>query len=524
VLRRADHCRERFLVNTETDAGIAFEDIHMRTKEQLQHLLAVIKQGPGRPADLLDAVAHAEDNRLPLPQLTWALLALVVYVDRLRWAWETIHQRLPGLVRRALEAKGKFYDGTVPDLPDWRYEVGWFRADLSHKGTGERLALNLDKSHRFIMEEEFGTYLLENREPGPAQQRLGELFPRWDVFRILGALVQSGAVRKVPAGLVVPRTITRHAPAVADFLAGWSDPGKRVSLAVSAGDWLAAHDAALVLGDRELAAVLAPQVERCRRRWLNRLLGEVARRGINAVGIDTLAHAGVEDLPRYLHLALRDPGEAVSAVKLVEDDPSWCPTVYGLLLGGRENWKYGWDDVVRACANYLGRHQYQIDRVLALLLADPEPPLGLLIPLALEHRQDLLLALLRQGLCSDSNDHRRTSAAVLALFDVGWSRRELAARLEESDDWEKTLECRLALADSHDPGMRQLAEDWEAGRPYRSSSFASEGANGPDEEVDPTSRASRARVCNEFFRERMNELVDLVMRHRAFSPDADQTG
>ena len=60
---------------------------------------------------------------------------------------------------------------------------------------------------------------------------------------------------------------------------------------------------------------------------------------------------------------------------------------------------------------------------------------------------------------------RLTAAAALALVDRPWSRRELRAVLDESDDPDATLECRAALRESRDPEARRAADAWEARHP-----------------------------------------------------------
>jgi hypothetical protein len=128
----------------------------MSIRDQFQDLLGILEYRVEQPPDISAALPDAARKQLPIPQFTWMLLGLVSYQEQLRWAWEAVHQRLPEQVDWSLETRGELA-GTVPGLPDWRYEVGWVRLDLIHNVTGERLALNLDKTPRFMLEDELVT-------------------------------------------------------------------------------------------------------------------------------------------------------------------------------------------------------------------------------------------------------------------------------------------------------------------------------------------------------------------------------
>jgi hypothetical protein len=473
----------------------------MRIREQFQTLLSALQGGVERPADINPVLAGAATKPLPTPQFTWLLLGLVAYAERLRWAWEVVHRRLPDAVHWAMETQGEFH-GTVPGLPDWEYDCGGGCVTLTHKGTGEWLNLMVDRNHRLMSHDEFVGYYWEHREPGVAEQRLCEFFPRGNgLSATLNTLVRSGMVRDLPAEFELTSGVNRLVPDITNFLERWQDPAERFWLAVAVGDWPAAHETAVARGQTEVADKLAPLAEQCRQRWRNWLCRQVARQGIHRVGIQTLARAGVENLHRYIALALFHDWEAHSAIDVIAEDPSWCPTVFRLLMGERERGKRGWACRTRDHTTYLNRHHFRMARVMDLLLTDRESPLDLLIPLALEHRQDRLLPLLRRGLRSASNSDRKTAAAILALFDTDWARRELVAWLEEGDDWEATVECRLALRESSDAALWELADRWEAERPEAAAAY------NPLVQTRP-----------EHFRDRLIQLFELVHRHRFLMP------
>jgi hypothetical protein len=473
----------------------------MRIGDQFQALLSALRRGAERPADLNPVLARAAMKPLPIPQLTWLLLGLVAYAERLRWAWEVVHQRLPDAVHWAMETQGEFH-GTVPGLPDWRYDCSWGCVTLAHKGTDEWLYLMVDRNHRLMSHDEFVGCYWEQREPGVAEQRLREFFPRGNgLYPALDALVRSGMLRDHLAEFKLTSGVNRLVPDIVNFLEAWRDPNERFWLAVTVGDWPAAHETAVSRGQTELADRLAPLAKQCRQRWRKWLYRQVAREGIHGIGIQPLTRAGVENLRDYVTQALSHDWEVHSAIDVIAEDPSWCPTVFRLLMAERERKKSGWAYGVRHFTTYLNRHGFRMARVMDLLLAERESPLDLLIPLALEHRQDCLLPLLRRGLRSARNSDRETAAAVLALFDADWAWRELVAWLEETDDWEATVECRLALRESSDAALWELADRWEAERPEETAAY------------NPI-----VQTLPEYFRDRVSELFELVRQHRSFRP------
>jgi hypothetical protein len=117
----------------------------MRIGDQFQALLSALRCGVERPADINPVLAGAVMKLLPMPQLTWLLLGLVAYGERLRWAWQTVHQKLPDEVHWAMVTQGVLH-GTVPGLPDWQYDCGGVCITLTHKGVNGRFKTALPHS------------------------------------------------------------------------------------------------------------------------------------------------------------------------------------------------------------------------------------------------------------------------------------------------------------------------------------------------------------------------------------------
>jgi hypothetical protein len=107
------------------------------------------------------------------------------------------------------------------------------------------------------------------------------------------------------------------------------------------------------------------------------------------------------------------------------------------------------------------------------------------------------------------SQERLGAAAVLALVDRPWSRRELRSVLDEQADPDATIECRAALREGRDPAARQAADDWEARHPDRG-------------EAPWPSDRSVYRLgggCERALAARMGQLRDRVLRARDREPD-----
>jgi hypothetical protein len=432
-------------------------------------LLESLGDRPDRPADLgvfLAAAATAGDR--PLPQHAWTLIGLLHYQDRTWWAWKVYQAHVRPLFRDG-DAPGADAGpdwacagrGIVPGLPDWKYDLDGNCSFLIHRGSGEKVHIDILNGAGDMKDWAYRDYVETHREPGPAEQRLRALFPRGGGLGLaLRDLVRDHVVHPLDEpDFELCHAVTDHVDAAEEFLTRWEDPVERLPLAALIGDWAAAHETAQALGRTDLTAVTGPRAEQCRQRWLRRLRRRAARAGLDEDVLLALAHAG-EDLPHLLDGALASSETADAALDLVAEDPAWCARVFALLTEASEGTlDCGLD---REYARYLARHAYRVRDVIDLLAAQPDPPRELLITLALAAAPDRLDAFLRQGLRSRSPADRLTAAAALALRDNGRSRRLLLTRLREVPGGGPAAECLAALRESRDPEARRAADRWEA--------------------------------------------------------------
>jgi hypothetical protein len=94
--------------------------------------------------------------------------------------------------------------------------------------------------------------------------------------------------------------------------------------------------------------------------------------------------------------------------------------------------------------------------------------IGEAVLLSLEHAPELALPLIRKGLVADVPMNRTQVAAILALINAPWCKRELLRALEVSDDQEKTDDARAALLEFGDETAQRAVLAWEVRNPHKS--------------------------------------------------------
>ena len=163
---------------------------------------------------------------------------------------------------------------------------------------------------------------------------------------------------------------------------------------------------------------------------------------------------------------------------------------------------------------FLLRHEHRKEDLLAALPAAAGTEIGEACLLALEHAPELAIPLIRRALLADIPVNRSTVAAILALIDEPWSRRELLAALETSDDHEKTADARAALLESRAEDAHRAVAAWEQRNPHEpeAARYLDIGGRtvGPCYSMREISLKNRAQ----WIRYEMEKLHDRVMKIR----------
>jgi hypothetical protein len=164
------------------------------------------------------------------------------------------------------------------------------------------------------------------------------------------------------------------------------------------------------------------------------------------------------------------------------------------------------------------RHGYRREELLAALPLAGGGEVGEACLLALEHAPEKALVLIRRGLRADIPMDRTAVAAILALIDEPWSRRELLAALDASDDQERTADVRAALLESRDVEAHHAVVAWEQRNPHEAAAGSYLEVAGRT--VGPFYPMSEILLRNraQWVRYQMEQLHDRVMKVRGRTP------
>jgi hypothetical protein len=426
------------------------------------------------PSDLGKAIAALpEPGVLPSPWTIWTMITLVVYGQRKAWAHKVIEARVAHALARRRGQPVTVEDvrarGIVAGLPEWEFVLDRGVGFLVHRPTGEPIHVDLFSGERSCYPGQFHDHVAANRRPGPAVRRLVSLHRTGNAIAVglaLDELMEADLLHSYcdDDEFFLCGRLEALAPGVAEFLRAWKDRAHRPWLAAKIGDWSVAHQGTRAGSDRDLIALTRERAARTKRLRLGQLRDRIAVSGLDKPVLYALADVGAPDLRVHLRRALKKPGDATeAALDLIGDDAGYVAEAVALFAKLEVDRSPSY--CLHPCAGYLLRQGHQVAEIIDRLAASGRSDPGLTAVLALEYAPDRAPALVRRALRSESDHNRMTVAAALALIDRPWSRAELAAALEESDDADATIECWAALRESRDPVTRAIAEAWEDRHP-----------------------------------------------------------
>lgn len=489
--------------------------------------------GDQKPTDLVSFVQRLpHPATLPSPWSTWILIGLARHRRRQHWVAEIIETRLHGDANdlAALGALGHPEDasqsGSVPGMSDWEYYFHGRGCCISHKVDGDAIDVDFwDESADYFDTFFYKNYLESLRKPEPPEQRVRELHPSGRAITIaIDDLIAAGALTPLPGRDSHPYRLSDEVVAVADaidaFCTAWTDSDRRLVLAATIGDWLAAEEPAMRKAD--LSAFVTPRADACRELWQGRLIATLGDEFKSADALQALADLQVPELADHLETALQGPptGKISAALDIIGkiDDASWCGRVYSLFLRVDPAGQLPAPHIWITSLKFLLRHKFNLDEVLRSLAKAGGTEVGEAVLLSLENAPELALPLIRNALLADIPVCRTQVAAILALIDAPWSKRELLGALEASDDQEKTADARAALLESGDPDAERAVLNWEDRNPHENEMGSYIEINGrtrgPFHTFGELSLRNRAsRIAYE-----MQELHDRVIRVKNVIP------
>lgn len=453
----------------------------MTALEPLWRALREARRDP--PGELATALrALPEPDGFPPPWTTWPLIALVRHRRRQLWVADVVASRLGG-DPVGLAAAGAFahppdvpQGGLVPGLTEWDYYFHGRGCCLTHRGTGEAIDVDFfGPTGEYFDFFFYLQYLKSLRDPEPPEARLMALHPSREPIRLaVAALLEAGALVPLEGREQHPfriaERVLEHEDDVDAFCEAWADPGRRLWLAATVGDWPAAHDAASRTGDATLIDWTAVRAAECRAAWCLDLLSDrhgEERRGEVLLALDDLDAPALAD---ELERTLRGPigGTTSRALRIIRrrDDAGWCPAIYRLFRRLKPDGEIPQPHLWVECQRFLLRHGYRTQAMKESLSRAGGVSVGEAALLAMEHDPGRALTLFRRALRSSIPANRTEAAAILALIDRPWSRGEMLAVLSESDDQHATADCRAALMECHDEEAHRAVLAWEEAYPH----------------------------------------------------------
>jgi hypothetical protein len=463
----------------------------------------------------------APPGLLPLPWQTWLLIGLFRHHRRQLWVGQIVTSRLGGNLDvlstcGALgHPEGLPQSGLVPGMTDWEYYFHGRGCCLTRRSNGEAIDVDFHGGSAEYFDWFFYRGFLRSlRDPEAPEARLIALHPTWDAleldFRDLG---ETNALTAFEGSW--PHRLSdealRHADVVENFCRLWADPARRPGLAARIGDWGAARAEATAAGDAALEALAADRQAEEYHGRRERLIAAFGQAELSRLALAGLNDLAVEDMPRFLLEALRGTFSGTTSVALGivrrGNDSVWCPEVWALLRRLNPSSQAPQPYLYNECLAFLAGHGYRRAELAAALSVAGGSGIGDAALLAMEHFPEVALTLFRRALRSVVPCDRATAAAILALIDRPWARRELLDVLSESDDQERTAETRAALMEVQDPEAHRAVRTWEQRNP-----------RGPESGPWITMSEMIIRDRPVFLRYEMEKLHDRVMRVRDRAP------
>ena len=445
----------------------------------LSHLLSAFKRlgepnSGNLPKELLALPGPDEGIS---PWAAWLFVGLMRHHARQQWLAETIKIRLNADLG-ALATAGAFghpdvpQHGLVPGVTDWEYYFHGCGCCLTHRITGESLDVDFhDETADWFDDYFYINYLKSLKTPEFIEKRLMELHSSLEPIELsIQELLEADLLEKHPESKVV-RLLPDCGMLIesVDSLENhWQNSDQRLRIAAGLGDW------PLVEKELQSRGSLLPEISsratRCRDlrfARLKRLYDQPDSRPEVLEAIADLDHA---ELPALLERALnaKPSGTTSVALRIIanREGDDWIKPVYQLFRRVNPNGDIPEPHIWKTCAAYLVRHGDFLAEVKKSLKRARRHELAEGALLAMEYAPELALMLFRRALRSTIPYNRTTAAAALAIIDEPWSRKELIAVLEESDDQEATADCRAALMHTHDPEAHRIVTDWETRNPH----------------------------------------------------------
>jgi hypothetical protein len=465
----------------------------------LKTALADIESDVPTPAELATWLADEPMGEwLPTPASIWLFIGLVLFRDRQRWAYRELRRNFPDYFIRKGKIRDLAEDATIPGMPDWRLvQVSDRWGIIGNKAMGEKIVVNRARP--------VGEPLIF-----PAQ--LPSFVPAaspWDIWGRLAANTSGHEMQLAIDDLVAARVLLEisffdepwegqkdpEAYRLALWVRGmfrdvrrfrdlWSEPENRLWLAVLIGDWVSANELAQAHHDPNVKRIVSERFDAYQQRRLVIARCNLTVDPTSWCDLLTLREMQPEEFPSYAETAIEllgaNPDLAILAC--ATGDSRWNAYLLKTLQES-ETHDLLWDmpKIASDLGTALLQRGYCTDAVIDALEGYEDEPERVALVL-LKYAPSRALPTIRLGLrhrppdmLHDSHDpwsgiivdpaSRSRMAAVLAVIDEPWSRRELQEAIEDlwtrCHDTEVITPLALALSESRDPAVRAIGDSWQ---------------------------------------------------------------
>lgn len=416
------------------------------------------------------------------PWATWTLFSLIKHRRRQEFVAEIVKNRLgvklEDLARSGYGAHPKDKgSGLVPGLADWEYDLHGRGCCVKHRVTGEEIDVDfLENTADWFDPFFYRLYFISLRPNEVWEKRVVDLHPtfnmdlmKFDTIALdFNELEQAGLLEQHSEDHVVRLAFDDQDlfEQMTQFETSPYLSERLIRLAAVVGDWPLVKE---LLGPDQVTPIIEEatvQVIAKREQKLAKLFHEGSNQEL---ALKAIQENHSPDLDYYIRQTLNndDYSTVLTAMEMIAEtnDPAWCPLIYDFykrnISANESAHPFSWIE----CLEYLLRHNYRFEEMVQHLSSPQgESPEAAL--LALEFNPQYALDLFRRTLRSTIPANRDLAAAMLAILDQPWSRRELLRVLAESTEQDLTVECRAALQQLQRKDTQQLVKEWEELNPH----------------------------------------------------------
>ena len=441
-------------------------------------------------SDLAFRIAQASDRAVSLNQLIerwlsvpaplppwflWTFLSLVQHRRRHEFVADAVRAQLNGDLAviancGALGHPPGDQRGLLPGNVDWEFYFHGRGCCLTNRHTAESIDVDFfDDSADWLDPWFYRTYLESLRTPALWERRVLQLHPSIETVELAFRDLTGAGVLEKHSERQPVRIVGDYEPLLAlldqfEQVFEGEDGDRRIAAAL--GDWLWLSK----LKGCESSQQIEQLADQMRRSRIVRLTEHFDSGQHRSMALRGLSEVQDPRLPEHLRRVLQESpsGLIVEALEIIEERSvaEWAEPILALSRRTDPNGDIPRPAIWLKCMELLFPMNSPSQELIRRLSKAGPGCCAEAAVLALEHAPGCALELFRQALRSRIPHSRIVASAVLTIIDQPWSRRELAKVLVESNEQDRTAECRAALMETHSADSHGLVRRWEERNPH----------------------------------------------------------